>query len=113
VNYNDGVDFDQLRKDNEETAATLARYCSSGLLMILGKYEGFLDCNGNLIHRIEKVKRKHYKMCNGDSENGTGGFEAKLRIVNPLLRRGTKVIIANVEKPLERIIKGEHGTHFE
>lgn len=112
VNYNDGIDFEQLRKDNEETAAALARYCGSGLLMILGQYEGFMDHGGKLIERIDKVKRIHYKMCNGSSEYGHRGFEAKLDIVNSLLRRGTKVIIAHIEMPIEGIIKGEYGTHF-
>ena len=112
VNYNDGVDFEQLRKDNEQTSATLALYCGSERLIILGLYEGFIDRQGNLIAHLSRVSQQHYAMCNGNSENGTGGFKAKLRIVNNLIDHGTKVIIAHVKHPLEEVIQGKYGTHF-
>ena len=78
INENDGIDFEELRQDNDTLAATVAKYIDAKRLVSLGRYDGMLDSNGRVIGKVSSVDKKLYRMCNGVSDNGTGGFEVKL-----------------------------------
>ncbi len=106
VNYNDGVDFEQIRKDNDTLAARLLSYCGSERLIVLGKYGGFCDSQGNVVERVYKVTKSHYAMCNGRSEHGNGGFKSKLDAAKIVIRSGGEMIVGNVESSIEDLIEG-------
>lgn len=106
INYNDGVDFEELRQDNDTLAATVAKYISAKRLVNLGKYDGMLDSNGRVIEKVSSVDKGMYKMCNGVSNNGTGGFEAKLDAAKMLMEAGIEMIISNVNYDVRDVVAG-------
>ena len=111
VNYNDGIDFEQLRKDNDTLAATLVTYINADRLIILGHYNGFLNKEQQVIPQIKTVTKAHYNLCEGLSEHGTGGFSTKLDAAKIILKAKKKMIIGNIEEPLKKVIEGK-GTVF-
>jgi glutamate 5-kinase len=106
VNYNDSIDFAELRKDNDTLAAQLANYCGAERLVILGTYNGFRDGNGNLIERVTQVEQAHFDMCNGSSADGNGGFRTKLEAAQMMLAHGHEMIVGNVAYDLSDVIEG-------
>ncbi|MFO8015901.1 MAG: hypothetical protein R6U32_02245 [Candidatus Woesearchaeota archaeon] len=123
ANRNDPVDFEQLTgqagragpTDNETTSLDLALCCDSKRLVILGRYEGFLNPEGELIREINGVTEEHYSMCNDGSsqkKQKNFGFYPKLYAADLLSKRGIDVMIGSVERPLSSIVSGEYGTRF-
>jgi glutamate 5-kinase len=107
VNYNDGVDFKQLRKDNDTLAAQLLCYTHAKRLIILGNgYDGFKDHDDKIIPMITEIHDTHYKLCNGKSKEGNGGFNTKLDAAKMVLSFGSEMIISNINYLLEDIISG-------
>ena len=103
-NYNDTVDFNQVRLDNDTPGARLACYSGADQYIILGRYDGFLDGQGELIERVHAVDDKIYSYCNGKSECGNGGFVTKLNAAEICLGHGVDMRIANVEYDLADIL---------
>ncbi|PIN86969.1 hypothetical protein COV19_02135 [Candidatus Woesearchaeota archaeon CG10_big_fil_rev_8_21_14_0_10_44_13] len=113
INYNDGVDFEELRKDNDTLASTIARYISAQRLVILGKYDGMKDKKGGLITEINEVNDELYRMCNGVSNDGTGGFQTKLDAAKMLMQSGIEMVISNIGYSLHDVVSGKvQRTHF-
>lgn len=106
VNYNDGVDFEQLRKDNDTLAATMLQCCGADRLVILGHYEGMLGADGQVISHVSAVSDDLYAMCRGVSTHGNGGFATKLDAAQQVLAEGKEMIIGNVKYRLKDIIDG-------
>jgi len=106
VNYNDCIDFNQLRKDNDTLAAQMLSYCDANKLIILGTYDGFFDKKGELIEEINCIDDKSYSLCNGKSKLGTGGFSTKLDAAKIVLKEDKEMIIGNIKYSIEDLING-------
>jgi glutamate 5-kinase len=107
VNYNDCVDFEELRKDNDTLAADIMLACEGDRLIILGNdYDGFRDCNGTLIERVQVIDDSLYSHCNGKSKQGNGGFKTKLDAAKKILENNKQMIVSNVNYSLDDIIHG-------
>jgi glutamate 5-kinase len=108
INYNDCIDFEEIKKDNDTLAAEILLNCNGDRLMILGEnYAGFNDSNGNLIERVSEVSEEHYRFCNGKSKLGNGGFKTKLDAARLILNAGKEMIVSNINYELEDIIDGQ------
>ncbi len=107
INYNDGVDFEEVKKDNDTLAAELMLACDADRLIILGHdYDGLRDNEGNLVERVTSIGEKEYSYCNGKSKYGNGGFRTKLDAAKMILDRDKEMIISNVGNCLEDVIRG-------
>ncbi len=106
VNYNDGVDFEQLRKDNDTLAATMLHCCGADRIVILGHYDGMLGADGQVISHVSAVSDDLYAMCRGVSTHGNGGFATKLDAAQQVLAEGKEMIIGNVKYRLNDILDG-------
>jgi glutamate 5-kinase len=107
VNYNDGVDFKQLRKDNDTLAAKLLTYCNGDRLVILGRtYDGLKDKEGGIVERVTAIDRKLYDMCDGKSFHGNGGFKTKLDAAKMVLGAGKEMLVGNIGYSLQELIEG-------
>ncbi len=106
ANYNDGVDWEQLRLDNETLAATLLLHCDADRLVVLGQgYSGFVGENG-LVPHVSEVTDKMYDLCKGKSVSGNGGFTTKLDAAKMVLQAGKEMIIGNIDYRLDDLIEG-------
>jgi len=105
INYNDTTDFSQLRKDNDVLSAKILSYIGADSLIILGKYNGFYD-KDKLIRRVRKIDKETYKLCNGKSKHGTGGFRTKLKAAEIVLKNNKKMIIGNINQNLSKLVNG-------
>jgi len=107
INYNDGVDFEEVKKDNDTLAAEIMLSCDADRLIILGNdYDGFRDNESNLIERVKSVDENIYAYCNGKSKYGSGGFKTKLDAAKKILEADKEMIISNIQYNLEDIIRG-------
>lgn len=108
INYNDSIDFEEIRKDNDTLAAEVMLYAGGDRLIILGHdYEGFRDGSGQLIRRVSNIEERHYCYCNGKSRQGNGGFKTKLDAAKQILAQNKELIISNINFNLEDIINGK------
>jgi glutamate 5-kinase len=108
INYNDSIDFEGIRKDNDTLAAELMLYSRGDRLIILGNdYDGFKDSNGHLIERVYEINQELYGHCNGKSKYGNGGFQTKLDAAKRIIDAGKELIISNINYNLEDIINGK------
>lgn len=108
INYNDGVDFEEIMKDNDTLAATIVKYIRAKRLIVLGvDYDGMKDSEGKIIQRIGEVNRDLYGMCNGSSAGGRGGFGTKLDAARDAMDLGIEVIISNINYNLKDIVAGK------
>ncbi|MFW6013966.1 MAG: hypothetical protein ACOCQG_02230, partial [Candidatus Nanoarchaeia archaeon] len=112
VNYDDCLDFEQINKDNDTLASSLAVYSGADRLILLGHYEGLVDNKNNLVTYIEKITDKHKSYCNGKSDSGNGGFETKLLAAKEVTQKGIPMYIGNINKPLEEVVTGPMHTYF-
>jgi glutamate 5-kinase len=107
INYNDCVDFNQIRKDNDTLAAQILLAAKGDRLIILGRdYDGFMDSDKNLIERVNFIDETLYAKCNGKSKYGNGGFSSKLDAAKMLLDNKKELIISNLNYSIEDIIAG-------
>ncbi len=106
INYNDSVDFSQVRKDNDTLAADMLRICDADRLIVLGRYDGFYDSENRLVEEVSRVTQWMYECCNGISLHGNGGFEAKLRAAEQALALGKEMMISNIGYCLDDVIEG-------
>lgn len=106
INWNDGTDPRQARKDNDVPAALGAVYCDADRLIMRGPYEGFYGSDGKLIEHISKVTDEHYSYCNGISCVGNGGFATKLDAAKIILENEKEMIIGSIFYSLDDIISG-------
>jgi len=107
VNYNDSIDFEELRKDNDTLAADLMLACNGDRLIILGRdYDGFRYKGGNLVERVHSIDGEMYQHCNGRSKYGNGGFKTKLDAARKILAADKEMIVSNVRYSLSDIIDG-------
>ena len=107
VNYNDCIDFEEIRKDNDTLAADIMLACGGDRLVILGSdYDGFKDSHGKLIERVYSIDDSLYSHCNGKSKQGNGGFQTKLDAAKKVLAADKELIISNLNFRLEDIING-------
>jgi len=110
INYNDCVDFQELRKDNDSLAGDIFCCCNADRLIILGRdYDGFRDKARNTFARVRKVESWMYDCCKSKSKQGNGGFEAKLRTAEKVLSLGKEMIVSRFDYALEDIIHGNVG----
>ncbi len=108
INYNDSIDFEELRKDNDTLAAEVMLACRGDRLIILGSdYDGFRDGNGDLIERLSEVNDSLYTYCNGKSSKGNGGFKTKLDAGKKIIECRREMIISNINYNLADIINGD------
>ncbi len=105
VNYNDAVDFKQLKLDNDTLAAQIGVYCGAQRVVILGDYEGFQN-NGTLIERLSEVTAEHYLLCKEASKRGRGGFETKLDAAKIMLEANKELIVGNINYHLDDLVEG-------
>lgn len=106
LNYNDPIDSEEVRKDNDIFAATIAGYAGAKRLVIVGKtYEGF-EYKGNIAQRLTEITQDHFEACKAKSTNGTGGFEAKLRAAQIMLANDAETIIGNVKYSIDDLVSG-------
>ena len=108
INYDDSSDTSQLRKDNDTLAADVLKACGAHTLVILGRnYDGFIGADGKVIGHISEVEKRHYDLCRGKSDNGTGGFKTKLDAARIVLKAGGTMIIGNIDFPLRDLLRGD------
>lgn len=112
VNYDDCLDFEQINKDNDTTASSLAVYGGADRLILLGHYDGLLDNKGNLITYIDKITDEHRSYCNGKSDSGNGGFDTKFLAAKEVTENGIPMYIGNINRPLEEVISGPKHSYF-
>ena len=105
INYNDGVDFEQLRQDNDTLAATILSYCHADRLLVLGHYDGFY-VGGQLQERVSRIDADLYDYCQGQSEHGNGGFTTKLDAAKVVMGEGKEMIVGNIKYALDDLIQG-------
>ena len=106
INYNDGVDFEQLRKDNDTLAATVLSYCHADRVIVLGHYDGFRD-GDHLVERVTHVEDSFYALCRGQSGHGNGGFATKLDAARIVLDTGKEMIVGNIRYVLDDLVTGK------
>ena len=106
INYNDGVDFEQLRKDNDTLAATILSYCGADRLLLLGHYDGFRE-GDHLVERVAIINNELYALCQGKSEHGNGGFTTKLDAAKIVLSAGKEMIVGNIKYALDDLVQGK------
>jgi len=107
INYNDCIDFEELRKDNDTLAADIMLGSEADRLIILGhNYDGFIGADGKLVERVSSVDESLYAYCNGKSKQGNGGFKTKLDAARQILEAGKEMIVSNINYSLEDIING-------
>jgi len=107
INYNDCIDFEGLKKNNDTLAAEIMLICGGKRLIILGRdYSGFKDSQGELISRVSEINDSLYEHCNGKSKQGNGGFKTKLDAAKILLEKDLEMIVSNINYNLEEIIAG-------
>ncbi len=106
INYNDGVDFEEIKQDNDTLAARVLKTVGADRLIVLGRYDGFLDSEGKLIEEVSEVEDSHYGMCNGKSHHGNGGFTRKLDAAKIVLEAGKEMIIGNIDHKLDDLVNG-------
>jgi glutamate 5-kinase len=106
INWNDATDSREARRNNDIPAARGAVYCDADYLIIRGPYDGFCNPDGSLVEHLSKVTKEHYSYCNGTSNTGCGGFEAKLDAGKIMLKNNKKMIIGNIFYSLDDILKG-------
>lgn len=112
-NYNDSVDFEELRKDNDTLAATITNYCNADRLIILGRYNGLEGKDGKVIHEINLITPETYSLCNGADNGGLGGFKTKIEAAEMVMKTGKEAIIGSIYKPIKGLIDGsEERTIF-
>ncbi len=110
INYSDSVDFDEIRKDNDQFAAHIAEMIGAKRLIILGSYDGLYkdkDDKATLIQRVEKVTDEFYGYCDSTSCNGVGGFSTKLDAARFSTEHGIEVIIGNLERNICDLASGK------
>jgi len=112
VNYDDCLDFEQINKDNDTMASTLAVYSGADRLILLGHYDGFMDNKGNLVNYISNITDEHRSYCNGKSNSGNGGFDTKLLAAKEVTENGIPMYIGNINSPLEEVINGPRHSYF-
>ena len=107
INYNDTIDFEELRLDNDTLSVRILEYCFADRLVILGHYDGFMDYSTNkLIQRVRYVNQELYAKCQGLSNHGNGGFSAKLDAGKRVLELDKELIISNIAYNLRDILEG-------
>ncbi len=108
INYNDCVDFEEIRKDNDNLAADIMLACNGDRLIILGSdYDGLRDSNGDLIERVKAIDSSKYNLCNGKSKYGNGGFKTKLDAARKILAADKEMIVSNIRSSLQDILDGK------
>ncbi len=107
INYNDGIDFEGIKKDNDTLAAQIAISCKADRLIILGRYDGFFDERGNLIEVVNEINGATYSLCNGKSEDGNGGFKTKIDAAKLMMSAGIEMIVGNVNHSVIDVIEGK------
>ncbi len=108
INYNDSIDFEEIRKDNDTLAAEVMLHCNGNRLIILGhNYDGLRDSSGKLVERVNNVDETLYSYCNGKSKQGNGGFKTKLDAAKTILAQNKELIISNINSSFEDIINGK------
>lgn len=108
INYNDSVDFEEIRKDNDTLAAEVMLHCGGDRLIILGhNYDGLRNSSGELVERVSDIDERLYSYCNGKSKQGNGGFKTKLDAARDILAQNKELIISNISSNLEDIINGK------
>lgn len=105
VNYNDGVDPTEVKRDNDTLAARIAKALIADRLVILTDVDGLLDAD-ELVPRVTEIDEAVYALC-GDGE-GTGGMKTKVDAADLCLKHDPPipVIIGNSKHGLISIIDG-------
>jgi glutamate 5-kinase len=107
INYNDGIDFEELRKDNDTLAATILQHVGADRLIILGRgYDGLQGKDGKVIVRVSSITPDIEELCNGKSQHGNGGFETKLEAAKMVLEARKEMIVGNITYPLADLVSG-------
>lgn len=135
VNYNDAVDYSELRKmeigeliikngsafdgtDNDETAVSIAKLVGGEKLLILSQLDGIYKdinnkdslireiCGKTTEETIDKIMEcQNY--CNGASREGANGAGAKLKYVIDAVRSGMEVFIASSRSDIKEVLSGK------
>jgi glutamate 5-kinase len=107
INYNDGVDPTEVKRDNDNLAARIAKAIHADRLIILTDVDGLLDSNGDIIYGVDDINDSIRSLAGAGS--GTGGMKTKIDAAELLLREGIPTLIGNVNKSLVDIIQEEHA----
>ena len=114
-NYNDRLSFHEVRRDNDIPAANDAVLLSAVRCLLIGsgEYNGLMDKSGTVIRDVYGVENKHYMLCSGNSSNGTGGMEAKLKAAEICNAKGIDMIIGSVNFGfLDHLERRVENTYF-
>ncbi|MGM5483078.1 MAG: hypothetical protein ACQESF_06440 [Nanobdellota archaeon] len=112
INYDDCLDFEQINKDNDTLASSLAVYTQADRLIILGDYDGMRNPKGDLINTIEEITDEHLNYCHGKGECGNGGFNTKLFAAKEVTKSNIEMYIGNINHKLKEVIQGPTHTRF-
>ncbi len=114
VNYNDAIDFEGMRYDNDQLSAKLSLAINANRLIIVGNgYDGLEDKNGAVIKRVHGIDESIRSLCKTKSEHGTGGFETKLLAAEIMLSKKKDTIVTGYKNSIEESIAGKKGTLFK
>ncbi len=105
VNYNDGTDPTEVKRDNDTLAARIAKALIADRLVILTDVEGLLDVQGNIIYRVREIDDAIRSLA-GEG-NGTGGMKTKIDAAQLLLQEGIPTMIGSIHNGLVNIIENE------
>jgi len=109
VNYNDTTDPSEARKDNDETAFRIAVDSNAIELVYLTDVDGVMDQEESLIKEI-RSPLEFLHLCNGKSDEGTGGMRSKLEFAEKAKAKGITVYIGNSAYDLENVLNCDPGT---
>lgn len=107
LNYNDPIDTEEVRLDNDFPSAMLAVKLGAKRLVMYGVYQGFLSSSGELIPDINKITDNLYGFCNGTSKYGTGGCSPKLQAADHCISNNVEMMMVNRTYSLEDAILGK------
>ncbi|MBI2541167.1 hypothetical protein HYV80_00455 [Candidatus Woesearchaeota archaeon] len=111
INYNDGVDPTEVKMDNDNLAARIAKALIADRLVIMtdvdGLFENFSDAgNRRLVKNVNEVN-DYVRSLAEEKGDGTGKMGTKLDAADLLLKENIPTIIGNVNYGLIRLIEEE------
>jgi glutamate 5-kinase len=116
ANENDVVSSRELKfSDNDELATLIAVGFEANCLMLCTSVGGFLDQNGQVVKRIDKIDEQVMALVdNSKSALGLGGMTSKLTFTRLANRMGIKVVIfgMNTEQGILNGLNGNVGSTF-
>ncbi len=106
INYNDGVDMQEIKLDNDRLAALIAKYINAKRLLMLSSVDGLEDEKGEITKEIRKITPRIKRLCRGANHIGTGGMTTKFEAAEITMKNGIEMILGNIKYKIRDLIYG-------